>query len=145
MAWTTPRTWVAGETVTASLMNTHVRDNLDYLKTQADNSILKTGPIYATATGTLNTGNNDNFALGSVGTIQFTTVGANSILTGLTNGSGGRRVRLINAASSGSFTLSASAGASTAANRFATDSAGISPGTSIDVEYVASATRWYLA
>lgn len=28
MAWTTPRTWVAGETVTAAIMNTHVRDNL---------------------------------------------------------------------------------------------------------------------
>jgi hypothetical protein len=28
MAWTTPRTWVAGEVVTASQMNTHVRDNL---------------------------------------------------------------------------------------------------------------------
>jgi ribosomal protein S5 len=32
MAYTTPRTWVAGETVTAALLNTHVRDNLDYLK-----------------------------------------------------------------------------------------------------------------
>lgn len=28
MAWTAPRTWVTGEVVTASLMNTHVRDNL---------------------------------------------------------------------------------------------------------------------
>lgn len=28
MAWTTPHTWVSGETVTAALMNTHVRDNL---------------------------------------------------------------------------------------------------------------------
>ncbi|HEY2086383.1 MAG TPA: hypothetical protein VGH54_10225 [Mycobacterium sp.] len=28
MAWTTPRTWVAGETITAAIMNTHVRDNL---------------------------------------------------------------------------------------------------------------------
>ena len=27
MAWTTPRTWVAGELVTESLMNTYVRDN----------------------------------------------------------------------------------------------------------------------
>lgn len=27
MAWTAPRTWVAGETVTAALLNTHVRDN----------------------------------------------------------------------------------------------------------------------
>lgn len=29
MAWTTPRTWVTNEQVTAALMNTHVRDNLD--------------------------------------------------------------------------------------------------------------------
>lgn len=28
MTWTAPRTWVAGETVTAALLNTHVRDNL---------------------------------------------------------------------------------------------------------------------
>lgn len=28
MAWTDPRTWTAGELVTASLMNTHLRDNL---------------------------------------------------------------------------------------------------------------------
>jgi hypothetical protein len=28
MAWTAPRTWVDGETVTASIMNAHVRDNL---------------------------------------------------------------------------------------------------------------------
>lgn len=31
MAWTTPRTWAAGELVTAALMNTHVKDNLDFL------------------------------------------------------------------------------------------------------------------
>lgn len=28
MAWTFPRTWVAGESVTAALLNTHLRDNL---------------------------------------------------------------------------------------------------------------------
>lgn len=28
MSWTAPRTWVAGETITAAIMNTHVRDNL---------------------------------------------------------------------------------------------------------------------
>jgi hypothetical protein len=32
MAWTTPRTWVAGEVVTAAIMNQHVRDDLRYLK-----------------------------------------------------------------------------------------------------------------
>ena len=31
MAWTTPRTWVSGEIVTAAIMNQHVRDNLGYL------------------------------------------------------------------------------------------------------------------
>ena len=31
MAWTSPRTWVALETVTAALLNTHVRDNLNAL------------------------------------------------------------------------------------------------------------------
>lgn len=28
MAWTSPRTWVSGETLTAALLNVHVRDNL---------------------------------------------------------------------------------------------------------------------
>jgi len=32
MSWTEPRTWTAGELVTADMMNTHVRDNLKYLK-----------------------------------------------------------------------------------------------------------------
>ncbi|MDA1330693.1 MAG: hypothetical protein O3B43_06485 [Chloroflexi bacterium] len=31
MAWTTPRTWTTSELVTASIMNTHIRDNLNYL------------------------------------------------------------------------------------------------------------------
>jgi hypothetical protein len=38
MAWTTPRTWVSGETVSAVLMNTHVRDNLNLLKTEIKDS-----------------------------------------------------------------------------------------------------------
>src|SRR5687768_10186599 len=31
-AWTTPRTWVTNELVTAAQMNTHVRDNLTELR-----------------------------------------------------------------------------------------------------------------
>lgn len=42
MAWTTPRTWVSTEVVTASIMNTHVRDNFD-----------ETAPAKATAAGRL--------------------------------------------------------------------------------------------
>lgn len=36
MAWTTPRTWVSSELVTAALMNTHVRDNLVALDAAID-------------------------------------------------------------------------------------------------------------
>lgn len=32
MAWTTPKTWVANEGLTAALFNTHIRDNLLALK-----------------------------------------------------------------------------------------------------------------
>lgn len=35
MAWTAPATWSVAEVVTAAKMNTHVRDNLKYLKGQA--------------------------------------------------------------------------------------------------------------
>jgi hypothetical protein len=35
-AWTAPRTWTASELVTASIGNTHWRDNLLYLKEQRD-------------------------------------------------------------------------------------------------------------
>ena len=31
MAWTTPRTWTDGELVTKAIMDTHVRDNLNFL------------------------------------------------------------------------------------------------------------------
>jgi len=31
MAWTTPRTWVSGETVTHTELNDHIRDNLNFL------------------------------------------------------------------------------------------------------------------
>ena len=32
MGWTAPRTWVDGEVVTASIMNTHVRDNFEDIR-----------------------------------------------------------------------------------------------------------------
>jgi hypothetical protein len=35
MAWSTPRTWSPGETVTASLMNAQVRDNFNALGSKA--------------------------------------------------------------------------------------------------------------
>lgn len=75
MAFTTPRTWVAGEIVTAALMNTHIRDNERYLKgldgvvtTQAglviDNSLgseyLKLPLLTTAQTGTVLTAEGQN-------------------------------------------------------------------------------------
>lgn len=40
MAWTTPRTWVVGEIATASIMNTHIRDNLAALLTLSGDAAL---------------------------------------------------------------------------------------------------------
>jgi hypothetical protein len=62
MAWTAPRTWSACEVVTAAIMNTHVRDNLNQtfpaLVTTAGDSVWATGAnagqrVAVGATGTL--------------------------------------------------------------------------------------------
>lgn len=64
MAYTTPRTWVAGEIVDKDMMNEQVRDNIAYLKNLADdnktdigtinNTTLKTATIQSTP-GSINT------------------------------------------------------------------------------------------
>jgi hypothetical protein len=55
MAWATPRTWNPGEVVTAALMNQHVRDNMNILKTPLDDSgkiISLTAPYLASLDAT---------------------------------------------------------------------------------------------
>jgi hypothetical protein len=54
MAWTTPRTWNAGETVTSTLMNTYVRDNQNALRSAEYNSITAAGNV-GTGEDTLHT------------------------------------------------------------------------------------------
>lgn len=51
--WTAPRTWAAGEVVTAALLNTHLRDNLDWLKSPAAIHATGATEISTTATGDL--------------------------------------------------------------------------------------------
>jgi len=93
MAWTTPRDWVALETVTASIMNTHVRDNLAYLKATPSLSTLTltggagassitlpaTGRIYLDGGGNsyIVEGAADNVAIyaGGVGTLTVQATG----------------------------------------------------------------------
>lgn len=52
MSWTTPRTWVAGETVTAAMLNTHLRDNLNAFTPLGDPTVATTYPVTLSATTT---------------------------------------------------------------------------------------------
>lgn len=89
MTWTTPRTWSTGELVTASLLNTHLRDNLDALKNPPSDSYLANESANYTTTSTsfvdvdatnlvftLDTGGGDvqvafNGVVGGNGTVYF--------------------------------------------------------------------------
>ena len=79
MAWTAPRTWAAGEVVTAALLNTHVRDDL-----------LETAPAKVTTKGDLvaATGANALARLG-VGADGQALLADSTQSTGLNWGSGG--------------------------------------------------------
>lgn len=81
--WTTPRTWVAGELVTAALLNTHLRDNFDwtyarrlryaqysYTVASGTNNVAITFGSWQTIT--LNTENVDGDAMGSLASNQIT-------------------------------------------------------------------------
>lgn len=50
MAWTTPKTWVSGDVLTASDMNAFVRDNTDFIQNTAYKKFLVTTGSLATAT-----------------------------------------------------------------------------------------------
>ena len=52
MAWTTPRDWTVGEIVTEAMMDTHVKDNLRYLKGMDGVVTTQSGLIISNALGT---------------------------------------------------------------------------------------------
>jgi hypothetical protein len=70
--WTTPRTWVAGEQVTASLMNTFVRDDFAYLKDAPtfDGNVTVSGTLAVTGAATFTS------------TINSQTISSSANLTG---------------------------------------------------------------
>lgn len=78
MSWTTPRTWVSGELVTASIGNTQWRDNEAYLKDSPtfDGNVAVTGTLGVTGAATFN----GDMALGNAAadtvTVTGTVVGA---------------------------------------------------------------------
>jgi len=64
MAFTVPRTWVAGEMGTAALLNTHLRDNLKYLK-GTDGVVTNQGGIIID-----NSGGDEYFQVPSLTTVE---------------------------------------------------------------------------
>lgn len=56
--WVSPRTWTPSETVTASLLNTHIRDNELYLKGEVDAEV-RVLNLNVTAVGNVGTGTDD--------------------------------------------------------------------------------------
>ncbi len=85
MAWTAPRTWVAAETLTAALLNTHVRDNL-----------LEAAPAKVTTKGDLTVATAANsisrLAVGSNGAVLVADSGHTCISPGLLRLSSSERV-----------------------------------------------------
>ena len=67
MAWTAPRTWVTGETVTAALMNAHIKDNL--LETSAATVTTAGDLVYADAANSMGS----RLAIGADGTFLAST------------------------------------------------------------------------
>lgn len=66
MAWTSPRTWVVGETLTAALLNTHIRDNENWLATDSPR-------CSAIRTATQSVLNATNTVISLTGTDEFDT------------------------------------------------------------------------
>ena len=61
MAWTSPRTWVTSELVTAAIQNTHVRDNFTALRASPANRC----DAYDASTQVVTSGNTNDLALDS--------------------------------------------------------------------------------
>lgn len=67
MAWTTPRTWVASELVTATLLNTHLRDNLNALKSPSVTRKTETAGTFTTSSTSFVTVTNGEIELVTTG------------------------------------------------------------------------------
>lgn len=90
MAWTSPITWSSNAVVTAAQLNTHIRDNENYLLSRNNNQIVRAnGSNYTTTSGTFAAIDTTNLSI----TLTMTTTKVLLILSGVaynsTAGSGG--------------------------------------------------------
>lgn len=152
MAWTTPRTWVASELVTATLLNTHLRDNLNALKSPpADRAADLAGTFITSSTSFVSVPNAEveittaggKLMIGVVGTLEANTtlVAAISLLIdGTRHGSttlGLQRVHVPGSAANGFGFVYLSTDMA-AANHTVTLQVSTSPGSAVSVP------QWFL-
>jgi hypothetical protein len=139
--WTTPATYTTGETMTASLLNAQLRDNLLILKASIDNA----GGVFLTPVYTAMTGTKDDYAPGLVGSTALICTNATLLtINGMVPGEDGQRLVIV-AVGAGNVALAPEALTSLAANRFtnyATASSAMLSGGSGSAEYVYGQGRW---
>lgn len=83
MAWTSPRTFVAAETVTAAIMNTHIRDNLLELNGTSNTWTAYT-PVWAAGTNpTLSSAFGRYKRIGNLVTVQFEVITSATATSGI--------------------------------------------------------------
>lgn len=76
MGWTAPRTWNIGELVSKALLDTHVRDNLIYLKEKLDLSLILSNRVGGNASN-WNTGGSTTYTITNpVIQLGVTTIGS---------------------------------------------------------------------
>jgi hypothetical protein len=84
--WTAPRSWSVGELVTAALLNAHLRDNLDFLKTPPTASyILNESADYTTTSTSFVSVDNTKLSLAITTAGGDVLVGFSGVITGSTN------------------------------------------------------------
>jgi len=148
MVWTLPRTWTVAEIVVAANMNTHVRDNLRFLKgldgrTDFESAIGFTGDI-SPAQIVANQNDFNPTGLADAVIVRLSTDASRNI-TGIQGGADGRMINILNV---GSFNivLTDEDVLSLAANRFAIPgNLTILAEQGILLVYDSTSSRWRLA
>ena len=148
MAWTAPRTWLVGEVATAAQLNTHLRDNLRFLKgldgrTDFESAIAFINDI-SPAQIIANQNDYNPASLAGAVIVRLTTDASRNI-TGLQGGADGRIVSIVNV---GSFdiVLTDEDALSLAANRFAlTGNLTLRADQGVILVYDSTSSRWRVA
>lgn len=83
MAWTTPITWSSNAVVTAAQLNTHIRDNENYLLSRNNSQIIRNNTAAYTTSGAFAAIDTTNLSI----TLTMTTTKVLLILTGAASNS----------------------------------------------------------